>query len=69
MFLSDCNLGVPVGQYVGVLSHSGSRGLGAGIAEHYTKLANGVCQLPTEAQYSWLGSASTPKPARNTGPP
>jgi tRNA-splicing ligase RtcB len=49
-------LGVPVGQYLGVLSHSGSRGLGAGIAEHYTKLAKGVCQLPNEAQHlAWLG--------------
>ena len=49
-------LGVPVGQYLGVLSHSGSRGLGAGIAEHYTKLAKDVCRLPTEAQHlAWLG--------------
>ncbi|MDB5267579.1 MAG: RNA-splicing ligase RtcB [Hymenobacter sp.] len=49
-------LGVPVGQYLGVLSHSGSRGLGAGIAERYTKLAKEVCQLPGEAQHlAWLG--------------
>ena len=49
-------LGVPVGQYLGVLSHSGSRGLGAGIAEHYTKLAKDVCKLPAEAQHlAWLG--------------
>jgi tRNA-splicing ligase RtcB len=49
-------LGVPVGQYLGVLSHSGSRGLGAGIAERYTKLAKDVCQLPGEAQHlAWLG--------------
>ncbi|RZL13322.1 MAG: RtcB family protein [Hymenobacter sp.] len=48
-------MGLPVGQYVGVLSHSGSRGLGAAIAEHYTKLAKGVCQLPAEAQHlAWL---------------
>jgi len=49
-------LGLPLGQYVGLLSHSGSRGLGAGIAEHYTKLAKDVCQLPAEAQHlAWLG--------------
>ena len=49
-------LGVPVGQYLGLLSHSGSRGLGAGIANHYTKLAKDVCQLPAEAQHlAWLG--------------
>ncbi len=49
-------MGVPVGQYLGLLSHSGSRGLGAGIANHYTKLAKDVCQLPGEAQHlAWLG--------------
>ncbi|OUJ74275.1 RtcB family protein [Hymenobacter crusticola] len=48
-------LGVPVGQYLGLLSHSGSRGLGASIANHYTKLAKDVCQLPAEAQHlAWL---------------
>ena len=49
-------LGLPVGQYVGVLSHSGSRGLGASIAQHYTGLAKDVCKLPAEAQHlAWLG--------------
>ena len=53
---AENELGVPVGQYLGVLSHSGSRGLGAGIAERYTKLAKEVCQLPGEAQHlAWLG--------------
>jgi tRNA-splicing ligase RtcB len=53
---AENNLGVPIGQYLGVLSHSGSRGLGASVAEHYTKLAKGVCQLPNEAQHlAWLG--------------
>jgi tRNA-splicing ligase RtcB len=46
---------VPVGQYLGLLSHSGSRGLGASIAQHYTKLAKDTCQLPAEAQHlAWL---------------
>ena len=49
-------LGLPPGQYVGVLLHSGSRGLGASIAEHYTKLAKDGCRLPAAAQYlAWLG--------------
>ena len=53
---AENELGLPVGQYLGVLSHSGSRGLGAGIAERYTKLAKEVCQLPGEAQHlAWLG--------------
>jgi tRNA-splicing ligase RtcB (3'-phosphate/5'-hydroxy nucleic acid ligase) len=48
-------LGVPVGQYLGLLSHSGSRGLGASVAQHYTKLARETCQLPAEAQHlAWL---------------
>jgi len=47
---------LPLGQYVGVLSHSGSRGLGAGIAEYYTKFPKNGCQLPAEAQHlAWLG--------------
>jgi len=46
---------VPVGQYVGVLSHSGSRGLGANIAKHYTKLAMKQTPLPGEAKHlAWL---------------
>ncbi|KUG08615.1 RtcB family protein [Solirubrum puertoriconensis] len=48
-------MGVPVGQYLGLLSHSGSRGLGASVAQHYTKLAKDTCQLPAEAQHlAWL---------------
>jgi tRNA-splicing ligase RtcB len=51
----DNELGVPVGQYLGLLSHSGSRGLGAAIAQHYTKLAMSKCPLPPEARYlAWL---------------
>lgn len=37
--------GLPVGEYVGLLSHSGSRGLGANIAQHYTRLAKELCKL------------------------
>ena len=33
-------------EYVAVLSHSGSRGLGANIAKHYTYLASKQCPLP-----------------------
>ncbi|MCB0619812.1 MAG: RtcB family protein, partial [Saprospiraceae bacterium] len=37
------------------LSHSGSRGLGANIARHYTKLAMERCPLPKEAKHlAWL---------------
>ena len=47
---------LPLGQYLGVLSHSGSRGLGATIARHYTSLAMDQCRLPKEAKHlAWLG--------------
>lgn len=43
------------GQYLAVLSHSGSRGLGAEIARHYTRVAKQVCLLPGEAaSLAWL---------------
>jgi len=48
-------LGVPAGKYLGLLSHSGSRGLGATIASHYTQLAKQKRQLPGEAKnLAWL---------------
>ncbi|WP_207434571.1 RtcB family protein [Sabulibacter ruber] len=47
--------GLPVGDYLAVLSHSGSRGLGANIAGYYTKLAMQNCPLPQEARHlAWL---------------
>lgn len=43
------------GKYFGLLSHSGSRGLGANIAKHYTQLAQKQCPLPREVQHlAWL---------------
>ena len=51
----DNVLGVEPGNYVGLLSHSGSRGLGATIANHYTKLAIAKRKLPDEAKnLAWL---------------
>lgn len=48
-------LGLPAGRYVALLSHSGSRGLGATIANHYTGIAMDVCKLPRSAQHlAWL---------------
>ncbi|MEM9986515.1 MAG: RtcB family protein, partial [Bacteroidota bacterium] len=43
------------GTYLVLLSHSGSRGLGAGIAKHYTNLAMQQTRLPKEARHlAWL---------------
>ncbi len=48
-------LDVEVGTYVGLVSHSGSRALGANIANHYTKLAISKRRLPQEAKnLAWL---------------
>lgn len=48
-------MGLEVGQYLAILSHSGSRGFGATIAQHYTNLAMEQCPLPKEAQHlAWL---------------
>lgn len=47
--------GLPVGEYIGLLSHSGSRGLGANIAKHYTYLATKQTPLPKQVQHlAWL---------------
>lgn len=43
------------GRYLALLSHSGSRGFGANIARHYTKVAMDKCKLPAEARHlAWL---------------
>ena len=51
----DGSLGVPAGEYLALLSHSGSRGLGANVAGYYTKLAMEKCILPKDAKnLAWL---------------
>ncbi len=54
--LTDGNgFGVPAGEYLGLLSHSGSRGLGAAIAKHYMGIAMDQCLLPRNAHHlAWL---------------
>jgi tRNA-splicing ligase RtcB (3'-phosphate/5'-hydroxy nucleic acid ligase) len=43
------------GRYLALLSHSGSRGFGASVARHYTRLAMDQCKLPQEAKHlAWL---------------
>ncbi|HWK07672.1 MAG TPA: RtcB family protein [Puia sp.] len=42
-------LKVEKGRYLALLTHSGSRGFGATIAGHYTRLAKEICKLPQEA--------------------
>jgi tRNA-splicing ligase RtcB len=46
---------IPAGKYLALLSHSGSRGFGAGVADHYSKLAMTKTKLPQEAKHlAWL---------------
>ncbi len=46
---------LPPKKYLALLSHSGSRGLGATVAQYYTKIAMDTCKLPREAQQlAWL---------------
>lgn len=53
--ITDTGLAIPPGKYFGLLSHSGSRGLGANIAKHYTRLAIQQCPLPRQVQQlAWL---------------
>lgn len=52
---SDNALGLSEGRYLGILSHSGSRGLGAAIADYYTGIAKETCRLPRQAgPFAWL---------------
>ncbi|HEX8461752.1 MAG TPA: RtcB family protein, partial [Segetibacter sp.] len=46
---ADNEFGVAPGKYVGLLSHSGSRAIGANVANHFTKLAKDKRRLPGEA--------------------
>ncbi len=47
------------GRYLGILSHSGSRGLGAAIADYYTTIAKETCRLPRQAgPFAWLSLKS-----------
>ncbi|MEJ2880584.1 RtcB family protein [Pedobacter sp. GR22-6] len=53
--LANNTFGLPAKKYTALLTHSGSRGLGAAIAKHYTKIAMDSCKLPRHTQQlAWL---------------
>jgi tRNA-splicing ligase RtcB len=56
----DAAAGLPSGEYLALLSHSGSRGSGAQIAQHYSQVARAAHpELPQAlAQLAWLDLAS-----------
>lgn len=52
---SDNKFGLEKGEYLSLLSHSGSRGLGAEVARHYTDIALQKCILPQGSKHlAWL---------------
>jgi tRNA-splicing ligase RtcB len=55
LFDSNNEFGLESGKYIGILTHSGSRGLGATVANTYTKIAMQNTKLPKEAKHlAWL---------------
>lgn len=53
--LSNTALDLPAGNYLALLSHSGSRGFGGNIANHYSKVAMDKTKLPAQAKHlAWL---------------
>ena len=58
----NSDVGLPPGRYVALLSHSGSRGAGAQVAAHYSRLARQLHpELPQDlAQLAWLDLSTEP---------
>lgn len=55
IYAKDDLLNLPIGKYLALLSHSGSRGFGGNIANYYSKLATQKTVLPDEAKHlAWL---------------
>ena len=54
--MNDTASGLAPGEYVALLSHSGSRGTGAAVCDHYSKLATSLHpELPRElSRLAWL---------------
>ncbi|MDT3401390.1 RtcB family protein [Mucilaginibacter terrae] len=53
--VDDALAGIPAGNYLALLSHSGSRGFGGSIADYYSKIAMTKTKLPPEAKHlAWL---------------
>jgi tRNA-splicing ligase RtcB (3'-phosphate/5'-hydroxy nucleic acid ligase) len=62
LIVTDAGVGLQPGNYVALLSHSGSRGTGAQVADHYSRLARELHpELPRELSHlAWLDLASEP---------
>jgi tRNA-splicing ligase RtcB (3'-phosphate/5'-hydroxy nucleic acid ligase) len=62
LIVTDAGVGLQPGRYVALLSHSGSRGTGAQVADHYSKLARELHpELPQELSHlAWLDLKTEP---------
>jgi tRNA-splicing ligase RtcB len=62
LVVTDDTVGLPQGRYVALLSHSGSRGTGAQVANHYSRLARRLhAELPQQlAHLAWLDLSTEP---------
>jgi tRNA-splicing ligase RtcB len=62
LIVIDAGVGLQPGRYVALLSHSGSRGTGAQVADHYSRLARELHpELPKDLSHlAWLDLASEP---------
>jgi tRNA-splicing ligase RtcB len=60
--LDEPQLGLPAGEYLALLSHSGSRGTGAAVCAHYSRIAQDLHRdLPRELHHlAWLDLDSQP---------
>ena len=60
--VTDESVGLARGEYLALLSHSGSRGTGAQVAQHYSRLARDLHpELPDElSRLAWLDLSSAP---------
>ena len=60
--VTDETLGLPPGEHLALLTHSGSRGTGAQVCQHYSRIAmNRHTELPKELKHlSWLSLDEEP---------
>ena len=62
LIVTDADVGLQPGRYLALLSHSGSRGTGAQVANHYSRLARQLHpELPQELSHlAWLDLSTEP---------
>jgi tRNA-splicing ligase RtcB len=67
LIVTDAGVGLRPGRYVALLSHSGSRGTGAQVADHYSRLARDSIRSCRRSCRTWRGSIWKASPATPIG--